>query len=556
MRRITHMRSWIDRQGWDHLVFNTPATHDQREEKGMKRTSKGAILALIATGGTLLLVALWLCLSGGAQSQAHALAQDASPLVLNPANNDPFPPLVVQSTPVACTLEITTTDKAPFDNHTSAQAATIANYTGQALVEGNLPDPSIPITVSTKPDFYRLDNAIPQTKYTVQAKPDWTTNYNLGIIVYDRNKVPIITDTNTADYSAIVVLIAEDPGPYFFEVFQISAQCSGHTYSLIYGTTAPTVTPTPTPTSTPLPNAPTPQPTWQLGFDAYEPNYDFTKATTIAPGITYNLNFVPWGGAIVDNDFFKIRVKPGLQLSCETSELDPGVDPRMVMYRGPGEEYFISANDDIQLGNFNSRLSYYATFEGYVYLLVGQGNRMAAPDTTSSDYKLNCKLGVGISVTPPPDKGPGPTPSNPTATPQPTPTPRPNQSPLATPTPPAPNRTLSFRLITRPDPPTPSPEPSGFRTFRVQIYFDGNYDGQLGAGEGVTGFYVIVLSSDSSEEMAQGYTDEQGQLSFTVPTISTVRVLIPLLGFDRLVEASKPDVTVRIIPPMLPNTMP
>ena len=297
----------------------------------------------------------------------------------------------------------------------------------------------------------------------------------------------------------------------------------------------PTVTPSPTVTTTPQPDEPTPQPTWRAGFDAYEPNYGFEKTTTIAPGISYNLNFIPWGGATVDNDFFRIRVKPGLQLTCETSNLDPGVDPRMVMYRGPGEAYYIAANDDIDLGNFNSRLSYYADFEGYVYILIGQGNRMDAWDTVSSDYTLECKLGVGISLTPGPDKQPVPTASYPTITPQPTATPQSATSPVATPVPPEPepdpDRTLTFRLITRPDPPTPTPEPSGFREFRVQVYFDANYDGQLGAGEGVTGFYVIVLSPDSSDELAQGYTDEQGQLSFTVPTINTVRVLHTAVRF-------------------------
>jgi hypothetical protein len=340
-------------------------------------------------------------------------------------------------------------------------------------------------------------------------------------------------------------------------VFQVSEQCSGHTYSLILSSQNPTQTPSPTPTSTSQPDQPTPQPTWRAGFDVYEPNYSFEKATTLAPGVSYNLNFIPWGGAAVDNDFFRVRVKPGLQLTCKTSDLDPGVDPRMVIYSGPGEAYFVAANDDIALADFNSRLSYYATFEGFVYLLVGQGDRMDARDTVNSDYTLICDLNAGISLTPSPDKEP--TPSYPTITPQPTATPSSATSPIATPRPTETSdseRTLSFRLITRPDPPTPTPEPSGFRTFRVQVYFDGNFDGQLGAGEGVTGFFIIVLSSDSGEELAQGYTDEQGQLSFTVPTISTVRVLIPILGLDRLAEATKPDVTVRIIPPTLPDSIP
>jgi len=452
---------------------------------------------------------------------------------------------------VTCTLEITTTDRAPFNNHTLDTAATIANYTDQTLVPNG--DPGAQLV--TRPDFYRLDNAAVGYRYTIQAKPDWTTNYNLGIIVYNRDRVPIITDTNTFDNNfANVSLVATDFGPYYFQVFQISDQCSGHTYSLILGVTAPTATPTPT--STPLPGTTTPQPTSMIGFDQYEPNYDFTNATTIAPGISYDLNFIPWGGAEVDNDFLKLRVKPGLQVTCQTSDLDPGVDPRMAFYTGPGEQYFVAANDDIVLGDFNSRVSYFATYEGWLYVLVGQGSRMARTDTVNSDYTLSCNLSAPGVATPAPgytpaDKGASPPP----ATPRPTATPR--TSVIATPTTSAAAQVeLTFRLVSSPPPVTPTPQPNGFRTFRVMVYFDANLDGQMGAGEGVTGFFVLVLSPDGSEELAQGYTDEQGQLAFTVPTVGTVRVLVPLLGFDRLVLATKPEVRVRIIPPSLPEIIP
>ena len=151
----------------------------------------------------------------------------------------------------------------------------------------------------------------------------------------------------------------------------------------------------------------------------------------------------------------------------------------------------------------------------------------------------------------PADKGASPPP----ATPRPTATPR--TSVIATPTTSAAAQVeLTFRLVSSPPPVTPTPQPNGFRTFRVMVYFDANLDGQMGAGEGVTGFFVLVLSPDGSEELAQGYTDEQGQLAFTVPTVGTVRVLVPLLGFDRLVLATKPEVRVRIIPPSLPEIIP
>lgn len=474
-------------------------------------------------------------------------------------------PQVGIPTEVACTnLVITTTDSAPFNNRSLGTAAAIANYTDQSLLTG-----AKGVTATTWADYYRLDNATPGYKYTVQAKPDYTTNYNLGIIVYNHNQVPIITDTNTFDNNfGSVSLVADSFGPYYFKIFQISEQCSGHTYSLILGSTAPTPSPSPTVTPTPSPTgSPTPElrPTWMMGYDQYEPNYNFQLATTIAPGIDYDLNFIPWGGAEVDNDYFKIRVKPGLQLTCYTSDLDPGVDPRLALYSGPGDGYFVMANDDVQLGDFNSRLSYYATFEGYVYLLVGQGERMQRQDTVNSDYVLTCELDVPGIPTPragtatPESKAPWPTAAaTPRPTSAPTATPTPATSVIETPTPDADVEEVEmiFRLVTTPEPVTTTPEPGGFRTFRVLVYLDENLDLQMGAGEGVTGFFVLVLTPDGRRELAQGYTDEQGQLSFTVPTVSTVRVLVPLLGFDRLIDASRPEVRVRIVPPTLPNIIP
>jgi hypothetical protein len=466
---------------------------------------------------------------------------------------------LAQNATINCTLETTstTTADALWNNNDFNTTIQIANYTGLSLVPSTgTPGQSVPTT----PDFYRLDNAVSGALYTIQAKPDRTINYNLGIRVYDLDRQVILQDVDTSSYSASVSWVPTGPGPFFIEIFPVSAQCTGSTYSIIYSFAPPTPTPTRTPTAVPDTTVtPSPDATWMSGFDQYEPNFSFELATTIAPGISYRMNFVPWGGADYDNDFLKVRVKPGLQLTCETSDLDPGVDPRMAFYNGPGEQHFLMANDDIALGDFNSRLSYYATYEGWLYILVGQGTRMARRDTVDSSYTVTCQLTAPGQPTqvpgqpPPVDKAPVP-PAVPAATATPT-TPI---SPVATPTPDAGagDVTLTFRLITRPEPPTPTPEPEGFRTFRVLVYFDADLDGQMGAGEGVVGFFVLVLSADGRRELAQGYTDEQGQLSFTVPTVSTVRVLVPLLGYDRLIEASRPEVRVRIVPPTLPEVIP
>ncbi|MBN1246641.1 MAG: hypothetical protein JXC32_03240, partial [Anaerolineae bacterium] len=338
---------------------------------------------------------------------------------------------------VACTLATTstTTTDSSWNNNGFGTNIQVSNYTELSLIsQSGLPPDSV---VTTTPDFFRLDNAVIGARYTIQAKPDRTLNYNLGIIVYNNEQQEILRDTDTSTYFASVTLVPDGYGPYFFQIFQVSAQCSGDTYSLIYNFTGPTPTPTATPTHTPGPTStPAPAATWMTGFDQYEPNFGFNIATTIAPDLTYDMNFVPWGGGDVDNDFLKIRVKPGLQLTCETSDLGPAVDPRIALYSGPSEANFITANDDISLGNFNSRVSYYATYEGYVYILIGQGQRMAARDTVNSDYTFTCSLVVPGEATPRPGTTPvpGQTPA-PDKAPA-TPVPTPQTSVVATPTPP------------------------------------------------------------------------------------------------------------------------
>ena len=455
-----------------------------------------------------------------------------------------------QSTAITCTLSTTTTDALPNINSFST-AAMLADYSNLALVEGGQGE-----ALPSENDYFRLNNAVPDWKYRVQAIPDSTGNYNLGLIAYDSNYQAILTDTNTFDgNSAYLELPAASAGPYYFVVSQISDQCSGGTYHLVASVVEPTATPTLTPTPAPGTPTATPVPPYSTGYDQYEPNYNFDTATTIAPEVNYELNFIPWGGASVDNDYFKMWVKPGLLFTCETANLDPGVDTNIQFY--DANRNLLGGNDDKELGDYSSRFSYYSTYEGYLYVLVGQGGRMALPDTTNSKYRLSCTKAVpGIDATSVPDATAVPSKDQ---TPAPTASPQPTSSPLATPTPtPDTDSTveLSFHALTTPPPVTPTPIPSGFRTFRLIIYYDGNNDGQFGAGEGIAGFFVRVLSSTTGEELARSYTDEQGQLSFTVPTINTVRVLVPLLGFDHFVDPETPEVKIRIVPLPLPQTIP
>ncbi len=476
----------------------------------------------------------------------------------------------VSQTPVNCTVATTTTDAQPTGNNSLATAylAVLSNYTGQSLLSVSPAPPSTTPSVPTRSDFYRLDNALVNYKYTIRAQADGTTNYNLGMIIYNQNQTAIYTDTDTSTNYASITFEALNAGPYYIEVFQVSAQCSGGTYTLIYSSpVAPTPTFTPLPptaTYTPKPTAVNPTQPPPSGFDQYEPNFDFNTSTLIAVETVYSLNFIPWGQWTTDNDFFRVWVKPGLRYTCETSELGPGVDPNMIFYSAADLNSALASNDDIELGNFNSRVSFFSTYEGYMYILVGQGERMKPHDTANSTYKLKCTMAVpgatttpepGVTLTPPPDKNPTqPPPTTPPPTTPPPTTPPVTDTPEATETPTS--ATLNVNPLATPTPNVPTATPTGFRTFRVLVYFDINQDGQPGAGEGIPGFFVRTLSSDDSAELARGYTDEQGQLSFTVPTVGTVRVLVPLLGFDRMVENTKPEVDIRISPPTLPKTIP
>ena len=189
-------------------------------------------------------------------------------------------------------------------------------------------------------------------------------------------------------------------------------------------TSTPTEIPTPAPTPTPTPTAtatPSPAPTWTLtmtptpstpaptpyptatstpplcvvGLDRFEPNYDFDHAATIAIGITYDsLNFIPWCGETEDNDFFKIWVKPGLRYTCETMNLAPGLDTNIIIYdhnRNP-----LGGNDDATLGDYRSRISYLATYEGWLYVLVGHGGRFPYAEVQNSTYSLRCLLELSL----------------------------------------------------------------------------------------------------------------------------------------------------------------
>jgi hypothetical protein len=203
----------------------------------------------------------------------------------------------------------------------------------------------------------------------------------------------------------------------------------------------------------------------------------------------------------------------------------------------------IGGNDDKAPGDLNSSFAYYSTYEGWLYLLVGTGDRTPS-DLYDSEYTLRCARSV---------------PGEPTATPAPTQkppgstvTPTSVSSPLVTPTVPPSTGQLDVRTMATPTPP-PADEPSlHFIPVDLIIYYDANSDRSPGAGEGVAGVFVLAYDTATGEEIAQGFTDELGHLEFTAAAQGVVRLSIPYLGVSHLVGEGSGTVYVRVAPGAVP----
>lgn len=314
-------------------------------------------------------------------------------------------------------------------------------------------------------------------------------------------------------------------------------------YLLSVAQVANTPIPSPTPTGTPVPTAtPTPPPTATPAGtpDAFEPNYDFDHATLIGLGTKYtDLNFVPWTPGTEDNDFFRLWVKPGMVVTCETMDLTPGTDTNMILF--DANRNGIAGNDDVdpRSGDLRSRVTVVVTWEGWLYVLVGQGGRGIV---YGSGYSLQCTVGLPPTATPTPTHTPRPPaiPPPPTATPSPTPTAPPTPTPL--------------RLQVRPLLPTPTPAGPLFEVV-VQVFYDANGNGRWDPGEGVADMTVWLVSLQDGRPVARGTTDADGRVRLQARAEGTVRVLIPYLGIVRRAESGG-TVVVRLNPVPVPSRLP
>jgi hypothetical protein len=456
---------------------------------------------------------------------------------------------------VTCTLSVTQTVGAQ-GNQNFGTATLLSTASGRSLVPATAVPPGTQVNVLSFDEYFFM-NAISGNSINVTVSPVNAAagNYNLGLAVYDgRNASPpypiMYLDENTADFSASMSFIAPFTGRIFFQVYQLNAAtlCTGGGYNIVFSNSTPTPTPTGTikptstigPTVTPYAGAPS--------SDAFEVNNNFDQATTIGLNSKYdNLNFVQWDikSTEWDNDFFRVRVKPGMLVTCRTLQLTPGTDTNLILY--DNNLNGIDGSDDVNraTGDLSSSVTYYVTYEGWLYSLVGEGFSRPVSEQAKTGYSFECTIGSQFTPTPAPTATFPP--NVPTHTPIPTETPIP--SPTLTPVPP-------FIGVK----PLPTATPPGLPTQQVPVslltYYDVNGNNKYDPGEGIVGISARVIDLTTGKLLAQGLTDTTGRVSFTVSAPGAVQLVVPYLNRSEIILPSGKAVTIRVSPSALPSAIP
>jgi hypothetical protein len=97
-------------------------------------------------------------------------------------------------------------------------------------------------------------------------------------------------------------------------------------------------------------------------------------------------------------------------------------------------------------------------------------------------------------------------------------------------------------------PPAPS-----LITINLLVYYDDVNDSQPGAGEGIAGISAQAYNAATNQLLAQGFTDEMGNLEFRVSAQGPVRVSVPFFGFSQLVPGEGASIFLRVPPQLFPE---
>ena len=507
---------------------------------------RARIIGMMSIGLLVIVVALLSAMMPSAQA-AGELGLSARSVALEPAAG------------VTCAVTISTTNN--FTNVDFGSAILLPTSSQYALIPTTPYTSGAAIPRATIDSYFKA-NVLSGYQVTIRAIPQNSGgNYNLGMDIYDASHTLIAQNVNPADnFEASFTRVFTSGGQIFVKVYEIGNElsCIGGYFTVEYIHIAPTatstLTPTPTPTNTPTKTI-TPTPgafACTTGSDKFEPNNDYDTATTIGLGVKYaSLNFVEcvqsddsW-----DNDYFKARVKPGMLVTCRTLDLTPGTDTNLILY--DVKRNGITGQDDFNraAGDLSSSVSYYVTYEGWLYGLVGEGFHRPQSEQAGASYSYECT--IQSQYTPTPSATPTYAPGVPTNTPiPPTLTPSLTPSPTLSPTPPF------IKIVPLPTV-TPAGLPGKSIPVSLQVYYDTDSNNKPDPGEGVVGVSARVFDLTDGNLLAQSLTDQTGRVNFTVTAAGAVQLVVPYFNFSTIIlPASGGSAVIRISPHELPRSIP
>jgi uncharacterized protein YkwD len=294
--------------------------------------------------------------------------------------------------------------------------------------------------VSVSEGFHRPVVDAASTQYSVECTVDWAPTPTVSTssltsatpkpLAVSPTPTPQLTSTNQA-LPILTPTVTATPAPFksefvnFIQIVDAVRKLIGGSSGLVafLGSApdpdypnlrgqklVPTPTPTPgkgtiiptsavSPTSTPFAGAP--------NSDQFEPNNDFASATTLGLNVKIsNLNFVQYfpsdDPSTWDNDYFKVRIKPEMLITCRTLELSPGADTTLILYDNNQSKIDESDDVDHTAGDFSSAVTYRATYDGWLYALVSEGFHRPVAEEATARYSFECSIVNQSTPTPSP----------------------------------------------------------------------------------------------------------------------------------------------------------
>ncbi|NCF67200.1 MAG: hypothetical protein GWP61_14590 [Chloroflexi bacterium] len=402
-------------------------------------------------------------------------------------------------------------------------------------------------------DFFQFFGKDGSTYQVFTTDLDAGLDTSLKVYDPDGEKFAENDDIDVANNRSQVEFRADDDGFYFAKITNKEpSDPTNKTYSFGVNEIVP---PTPTATAT------------RVGqLDDCEENNSIGTACLIGDGaIKSNMNFVPPQGTGTDNDFYRLPVKPGVLYTCETTNLSPPNDTNIIFLDHNGNDFNPPlGNDDRALGDPSSLLSWYSTYQGNLYVLVGPVNPPPYDETPLYTYDIVCN-GVAATPTPPPTStvvwvpppstGGGPIAPTATAFVYPTFPPTPTAIDFADLLPTAiPPPVVGFRPL-----PTATPVTAVVKTTTVQVtvYYDSNFNFTPELTEGIMDVAVELYDNASGDLLAFGYSNEAGVVRFdSIASSGAVRVEVAYLNYSQVVVGASANILLRVEPRPLPSDIP